>query len=69
MQHERIYDTIEDLMLFFSYFVAIWAAILNLTSKETFYHENMYFIGFPTHENIYFDTNITFLSSILKELC
>jgi hypothetical protein len=53
---------------YLSYFLDILRAILGLTSKYSFNPQNMHFTGFLDHENILFDTKITFLASIVREL-
>ena len=47
---------------------AILAAILDLKHFCDDYHEMLFMIGFLDCKNIYFDTRITFLSVILREI-
>ena len=47
---------------------AILVAILDLTHLYGDYHKLLFMIGFLDPKNIYFDTKITFLSVILKEI-
>jgi hypothetical protein len=67
-QYKGIDEKIEFSAPYFSYLPDILIAILGLMIKYSFNQQDMHFTGFLDHENILFDTKITFLALIVREL-